>query len=86
MVVVAYGLLLPESVLNAPKYGCLNVHASLLLRLSGAAPIQRCIEAGDKLTGITIMQMDKVQIIGRHAGQSEHRHQHGRQAAACTTA
>ncbi len=59
MVVVAYGLLLPESVLNAPKYGCLNVHASLLPRWRGAAPIQRCIEAGDKLTGITIMQMDK---------------------------
>lgn len=59
MVVVAYGLLLPEAVLNAPKYGCLNVHASLLPRWRGAAPIQRCIEAGDKLTGITIMQMDK---------------------------
>lgn len=59
MVVVAYGLLLPESVLNAPKYGCLNVHASLLPRWRGAAPIQRCIEAGDKVTGITIMQMDK---------------------------
>ncbi|MFY9179408.1 MAG: methionyl-tRNA formyltransferase [Venatoribacter sp.] len=59
MVVVAYGLLLPEAVLNAPKYGCLNVHASLLPRWRGAAPIQRCIEAGDKVTGITIMQMDK---------------------------
>lgn len=59
MVVVAYGLLLPEAVLAAPKYGCLNVHASLLPRWRGAAPIQRCIEAGDKVTGITIMQMDK---------------------------
>ena len=59
MVVVAYGLILPQSVLDAPKYGCLNVHASLLPRWRGAAPIQRCIEAGDKLTGITIMQMDK---------------------------
>lgn len=59
MVVVAYGLILPQSVLDAPKHGCLNVHASLLPRWRGAAPIQRCIEAGDKLTGITIMQMDK---------------------------
>lgn len=59
MVVVAYGLLLPVAVLEAPKYGCLNVHASLLPRWRGAAPIQRCIEAGDKETGITIMQMDK---------------------------
>lgn len=59
MVVVAYGLILPQSVLDAPEFGCLNVHASLLPRWRGAAPIQRCIEAGDKLTGITIMQMDK---------------------------
>lgn len=58
MVVVAYGLLLPQSVLDAPKLGCLNVHASLLPRWRGAAPIQRCIEAGDLVTGITIMQMD----------------------------
>ncbi|MEC8524896.1 MAG: methionyl-tRNA formyltransferase, partial [Pseudomonadota bacterium] len=58
MVVVAYGLLLPLNVLEAPKFGCLNVHASLLPRWRGAAPIQRCIEAGDKVTGITIMQMD----------------------------
>lgn len=58
MVVVAYGLLLPQAVLDAPKHGCLNVHASLLPRWRGAAPIQRCIEAGDKVTGITIMQMD----------------------------
>ncbi len=59
MIVVAYGLILPQSVLDAPKYGCLNVHASLLPRGRGAAPIQRCIEAGDMVTGITIMQMDK---------------------------
>ena len=58
MVVVAYGLLLPASVLETPKYGCLNVHGSLLPRWRGAAPIQRCIEAGDMVTGITIMQMD----------------------------
>lgn len=58
MVVVAYGLLLPSSVLNTPRQGCINVHASLLPRWRGAAPIQRCIEAGDDETGITIMQMD----------------------------
>ena len=58
MVVVAYGLILPPSVLEIPQKGCLNVHASLLPRWRGAAPIQRAIEAGDKLTGVTIMQMD----------------------------
>lgn len=58
MVVVAYGLLLPQAVLGAPKYGCINVHASLLPRWRGAAPIQRAIAAGDTQTGITIMQMD----------------------------
>jgi methionyl-tRNA formyltransferase len=58
MVVVAYGLILPQAVLDAPRLGCLNVHASLLPRWRGAAPIQRAIEAGDAATGITIMQMD----------------------------
>lgn len=58
MVVVAYGLILPQAVLDAPCLGCLNVHASLLPRWRGAAPIQRAIEAGDAETGITIMQMD----------------------------
>lgn len=58
MVVVAYGLLLPQAVLDAPRLGCINVHASLLPRWRGAAPIQRAIEAGDKETGITIMQME----------------------------
>ena len=58
MVVVAYGLLLPQAVLDTPRYGCINVHASLLPRWRGAAPIQRCIEAGDGETGVTIMQMD----------------------------
>src|SRR3990167_1253477 len=57
MVVVAYGLILPLPVLQAPKLGCLNVHASLLPRWRGAAPIQRAILAGDEVTGITIMQM-----------------------------
>lgn len=58
MVVVAYGLILPQTVLDTPKQGCLNIHASLLPRWRGAAPIQRAIEAGDDQTGITIMQMD----------------------------
>jgi len=58
MVVVAYGLILPQAVLDTPRFGCLNVHASLLPRWRGAAPIQRAIEAGDTTTGITIMQMD----------------------------
>jgi len=59
IVVVAYGLLLPKAVLDAPKMGCINVHASLLPRWRGAAPIQRAVEAGDSETGITIMQMDE---------------------------
>ncbi len=59
MIVTAYGLLLPEQVLSLPRYGCWNIHASLLPRWRGAAPIQRAIEAGDETTGITIMQMDK---------------------------
>jgi len=58
MVVVAYGLLLPPAVLAAPARGCLNIHASLLPRWRGAAPIQRALLAGDAETGITIMQMD----------------------------
>lgn len=57
MVVVAYGLILPQSVLDTPKYGCLNIHASLLPRWRGAAPIQRAILAGDSNTGVCIMQM-----------------------------
>ena len=59
MVVTAYGLLLPAEVLQAPRLGCINIHASLLPRWRGAAPIQRAIQAGDKKTGITIMQMDE---------------------------
>ncbi|MDU1144173.1 methionyl-tRNA formyltransferase [Aeromonas rivipollensis] len=58
MVVVAYGLILPKAVLDAPRLGCLNVHGSLLPRWRGAAPIQRAIWAGDAETGVTIMQMD----------------------------
>ena len=58
LVVAAYGLLLPQPVLDAPREGCINVHASLLPRWRGAAPIQRAILAGDDVTGVTIMQMD----------------------------
>ncbi|MEO0435570.1 MAG: methionyl-tRNA formyltransferase [Pseudomonadota bacterium] len=58
LVVVAYGLLLPSSVLEIPRYGCLNVHGSVLPRWRGAAPIQRSIEAGDAQSGVTIMSMD----------------------------
>lgn len=58
MIVVAYGLILPQAVLDIPRLGCVNVHASLLPRWRGAAPIQRAIEAGDEETGVTIMQMD----------------------------
>ena len=59
MVVVAYGLLLPQKVLDIPRFGCWNVHASLLPRWRGAAPIQRAIEAGDAETGVCLMQMEK---------------------------
>ncbi|SSW65424.1 Methionyl-tRNA formyltransferase [Achromobacter veterisilvae] len=59
MVVAAYGLILPQWVLDLPRLGCLNIHASLLPRWRGAAPIQRAIEAGDAQTGVTIMQMDQ---------------------------
>ena len=58
MIVVAYGLLLPKAVLETPRLGCVNIHASLLPRWRGAAPIQRAIQAGDKESGVTIMQMD----------------------------
>lgn len=57
-VVAAYGLLLPQAILDAPKYGCINIHGSLLPRWRGAAPIQRALLAGDNETGITVMQMD----------------------------
>ncbi|MDH2925677.1 methionyl-tRNA formyltransferase [Lonepinella koalarum] len=69
MVVVAYGLILPLAVLQAPKFGCLNVHGSLLPRWRGAAPIQRAIWAGDKQTGVTIMQMD----VGLDTGDMLHK-------------
>jgi methionyl-tRNA formyltransferase len=59
MIVVAYGLILPASVLAIPRHGCWNVHASLLPRWRGAAPIQRAIEAGDAVTGVCLMQMER---------------------------
>jgi len=80
-VVAAYGLILPEAILEAPKSGCINVHASLLPRWRGAAPIQRAILAGDEVSGVTIMQMDEgldtgpmllrreLDIRGKSAGQ-----------------
>jgi methionyl-tRNA formyltransferase len=80
-VVAAYGLILPLPVLDAPRHGCLNVHASLLPRWRGAAPIQRAILAGDERTGITIMQMERgldtgpmlavreTPILGKTAGE-----------------
>ncbi len=59
MVVVAYGLLLPKSVLDAPRLGCVNIHASVLPRWRGAAPIQRAVLAGDGISGVTIMRMEE---------------------------
>ncbi len=70
-IVAAYGLLLPEAVLNAPKYGCLNIHASLLPRWRGASPIQQAIWHGDEKSGITIMQMDKGLDTGAMIAKSE---------------
>ena len=80
-VVAAYGLILPKEILEAPRAGCVNVHASLLPRWRGAAPIQRAILAGDEISGVTIMQMDEgldtgpmlsrvsLDIRGKNAGQ-----------------
>ena len=80
-VVAAYGLILPKPILEAPKAGCINVHASLLPRWRGAAPIQRAILAGDETSGVTLMQMDEgldtgpmlmrhtLDIHGKNAGQ-----------------
>ena len=65
LIVVAYGLILPARVLSQPRYGCINVHASLLPRWRGAAPIQRAIQAGDRETGVSIMVMDRGIDTGR---------------------
>lgn len=82
-VVAAYGLILPQAVLDAPDHGCLNVHGSLLPRWRGAAPVQRAIMAGDAVTGVTIMAMqagldtgpmllaEKTRCAGKHAGYLE---------------
>ncbi len=84
MVVAAYGLILPASLLDLPKLGCINIHASLLPRWRGAAPIQRAILAGDEKTGITLMQMDagldtgdilsmaEIPILANDTGQTLH--------------
>ncbi len=72
MVVAAYGLILPQAVLDIPQHGCLNIHASLLPRWRGAAPIQRAIEAGDAETGVCVMQMDAGLDTGNVV--SEHRY------------
>jgi methionyl-tRNA formyltransferase len=69
MVVAAYGLILPQVALDIPRFGCVNIHASLLPRWRGAAPIQRAIEAGDAETGITLMQMDKGLDTGAMLGR-----------------
>ncbi|MHB9878261.1 methionyl-tRNA formyltransferase [Pacificimonas sp. ICDLI1SI03] len=79
-IVAAYGLILPQAILDAPRHGCINIHASLLPRWRGAAPVQRAILDGDRVTGVTIMQMDagldtgamlltrQVEIAGKTAG------------------
>ena len=73
-VVVAYGLLLPKPILDAPRLGCFNVHASLLPRWRGAAPIQRAIMAGDAETGVTIMRMEEGLDTGPMCKVGRHRH------------
>ena len=72
MIVIAYGLILPPPILAIPKHGCINVHASLLPRWRGAAPIQRAIEAGDTVTGVTIMLMDAGMDSGPILAQRTH--------------
>ncbi len=84
LVVAAYGLILPQAVLDWPRHGCLNIHASLLPRWRGAAPIARAIEAGDAVTGITIMQMDAGLDTGpmiRHEAVPDRPARHGGHAA-----
>lgn len=70
-IVAAYGLLLPKTILNAPKFGCLNIHGSLLPRWRGASPIQRAIWAGDEKSGVTIMQMDEGLDTGNMIAKEE---------------
>ena len=72
LIVVAYGLILPQAVLDISRFGCVNVHASLLPRWRGAAPIERAIEAGDQTTGISIMQMDEGLDTGPVLAEATH--------------
>ena len=76
-VVVAYGLILPAPVLAAPKFGCLNLHASILPRWRGAAPIQRAIMAGDAQTGVAVMRMEEGLDTGPIAREETHRDRRG---------
>ena len=73
MLVVAYGVILPEAVLDIPRLGCLNIHASLLPRWRGAAPVQRAIEQGDTRTGVTLMQIQPQLDSGPMLAQRETR-------------
>ncbi len=84
-VVAAYGLLLPSCILEAPRYGCVNVHASLLPRWRGAAPIQRAIMAGDTETGVCIMRMEVGLDTGRSTFVGTQRSAPTRRPVACTT-
>ncbi len=83
IVVVAYGLILPEAVLHITRLGCVNVHPSLLPRWRGAAPIARCIEAGDDETGITIMQLDKGMDTGPILKQEKYKFTGDETSAKC---
>ena len=73
IIVVSYGLLIPKEILSIPKLGCINVHPSLLPRWRGAAPIQRSIESGDTITGVTIMMMNEKLDTGDIIYQEPHR-------------
>ena len=84
-VVVAYGLLLPKAILDAPRLGCFNLHGSLLPRWRGAAPIQRAIMAGDTETGVMVMRMEEGLDTGPGADGRAHRHRRARPTASCTT-
>ena len=86
LVVVAYGLILPRAVLEIPRFGCWNVHASLLPRWRGAAPIQRAIEAGDTETGVCLMQMEAGLDTGPVLLARRPRSAPRKPAADCTTA
>ena len=85
LVVVAYGLILPRAVLELPRLGCLNIHASLLPRWRGAAPIQRAILAGDAETGVTIMRWTQASTPGRSCAAARCRSARRRPAASCMT-